>query len=80
MLDHVVLAAYHCRYAWRTRKVTDIRDGVWSATRVAAPQTSLLSFKAPETLVLYRPRPVPHPKRVPVSAQQLWLFELVRTG
>jgi hypothetical protein len=60
--------------------VTDIRDGVWYATRFASPQTSLLPLNAQETLVLYRPRPVPHPKRLPISAQQLWLFELVRTG
>ena len=80
VLDNVVLAEYHCRYDWRTRMVTDIRDGVWYATRFASPQTSLLPLNAQETLVLYRPRPVPHPKRLPVSAQQLWLFELVRTG
>jgi len=60
--------------------VTDIRDGVWYATRFASPQTSLLPFNAQETLVLYRPRPVPHQTRLPVSAQQLWLFDLVRTG
>ena len=80
VLDNVVLAEYHCRYDWRTRKVTDIRDGVWYATRFASPQTSLLPFNAQETLVLYRPRPVPHHTRLPISAQQLWLFELVRTG
>jgi hypothetical protein len=28
VLDHVVLAEYHCRYDGRLRKVTDIRDGV----------------------------------------------------
>lgn len=80
VLDNVVLAEYHCRYDWRTQKVTDIRDGVWDATRFASPQTSLLPFNAQETLVLYRPRPVPPQTRLPVSAQQLWLFELVRTG
>ena len=58
VLDNVVLAAYHCRYDWRTRKGTDIRDGVWYATRFASPQTSLLSLNAQETLALYRPRPV----------------------
>ena len=35
---------------------------------------------AVETLVLYRPRPVQHQARLPVSTQQLWLFELVPTG
>ncbi len=80
VLDNVVLAEYHCRYDWRTQKVTGIRDGVWYATRFASPQTSLLPLNAQETLVLYRPRAVPHQTRLPVSAQQLWLFELVRTG
>jgi len=80
VLDNVVLAEYHCRYEWRPQKVTGIRDGVWYATRVASPQTSLLPVNAQETLVLYRPRAVPQQTRLPVSAQQLWLFELVRTG
>jgi hypothetical protein len=80
VLDNVVLAEYHCHYDWRSQKVTDIRDGVWYAIRLASPQTSLLPVNAQETLVLYRPRPVPYQTRLPVSAQQLWLFELVRTG
>jgi hypothetical protein len=70
----------HCRYDWRTRKVTDIRDGVWYATSFASPQTSLLPFNAQETLVLYCPRPLRPQARLPVSAQQLWLFALVPTG
>jgi hypothetical protein len=68
VLDNVVLAEYHCRYHWRTRKVTDIRDGVLYATRFASPQTSLLPFTAQETLVLHRPRPLRHQARWPVSA------------
>jgi transposase InsO family protein len=80
VLDNVVLAEYHCRYDWRPQKVTGIRDGVWYATRFASPQTSLLPLNAQETLVLYRPRAVPQQTRLPVSAQQLWLFALVRTG
>ena len=80
VLDNVVLAKYHCRNDWRTRKGTDIRDGVWYATRFASPQTSLLSLNAQETLALYRPRPVRSQACLPVAAQQLWLFELVPTG
>ena len=80
VLDNVVLAEYHCRYDWRTRKVTDIRDGILYATRFASPQTSLLPLHAQETLVLYRPRPLRHHTPLPVSAQQLWLFVLVPTG
>ena len=80
VLDNVVLAEYHCHDDWRTQKVTDIRDGVWYATRFASPQTSLLPLNAQETLVLYRPRAVLHQVRLPVSAQHLWLFALVHTG
>jgi transposase InsO family protein len=80
VLDNVVLAEYHCRYDWRTRKVTDIRDGVLYASRFASPQTSLIPLNAQETLVLYRPRPLRYQARLPVSAQQLWLFELVHMG
>jgi len=80
VLDNVVIAEYHCRYDWRTQKVTDIRDGVWYATRFASPQTSLIPLHAQETLVLYRPRPLRQQARWPISAQQLWLFELVHTG
>ena len=29
VLDNVVLAEYHCRYDWRTRTVTESRDGVF---------------------------------------------------
>jgi hypothetical protein len=42
VLDHVVVAEDPCRYDWRTRTVTDIRDGVWYATRLASPPTSLI--------------------------------------
>jgi hypothetical protein len=80
VMDNVGLADYHCHYDWRTQQVTDIRDGGWYATRFASPQPSLLPLHAQETLGLYRPRPVPHQTRLPVSAQQLWLFELVRTA
>jgi hypothetical protein len=79
-LDNVVLAEYHCRYDWRTQKVTDIRDGVWHTTRFASPQTSLVPLNAQETLVLYRPRSLRHQARLPGTAQQLWLFELVPRG
>src|SRR6266571_1572074 len=80
VLDNVVLAEYHCRYDWRTHKVMEIRDGVFYPTRFASPQGALIPLNAQETLVLYRPRPVPQQTRLPVSAQQLWLFELVHTG
>ena len=48
IVDHVVLAEYHCHYDWREHKVTDIRDGVFYATRFASPQGSLVPVTPPE--------------------------------
>jgi hypothetical protein len=80
VLDHVVLAEYHCRYDWRTRKVTDIRAGVFYPTRFASPQGALIPLNPQEALVLYRPKPLVCQGRLPFPAQQLWLFELVHTA
>jgi hypothetical protein len=80
VLDHVVLAEYHCRYDWRTRKVTDIRDGQFYPTRFASLQGSLLPLNPQESLVLYRPQLLRSQARLTFSAQQLMLFELVPTG
>ena len=80
VLDNVVLAAYPCRYDWRTRKGTEMRDGVFYPTRFASPQGTLLPFNPQESLVVYRP---PTRRRAPLRsfpAQQLWLFELVHTA
>jgi hypothetical protein len=52
----VVLAEYHCRYDWRTHKVTEIRDAVFSPTRFASPQGALISLTPQESLVVYRPQ------------------------
>jgi hypothetical protein len=52
VLDHVVLAEYHCRYDWRTRKVTNIGDGKFYPTRFASLQGSLLPLNPQESLVL----------------------------
>ena len=80
VLDNVVLAEYHCRYDWREHKVTDIRDGVFYPTRFASPQGSLMPLTPQESLVLYRPRPMARQAQLPFPAQQLWLFELVKTA
>ena len=80
VLDHVVLAEYHCRYAWRTHKVTEIRDGSSYATRFASPQGSLIPLTPQESLVLYRPQPSRRPAWRPLPVQQRMLFELVPTG
>jgi transposase InsO family protein len=80
VLDNVVLAEYHCRYDWQTRKVTEIRDGVFYPTRFASPQGTLIPLNPQESLVVYRP---PTRRRAPLRsfpAQQLWLFELVHTA
>jgi hypothetical protein len=80
VLDHVVLAEYHCRYDWRTHKVQDIRDGIFYETRFASPQGALLPLNPQESLVLYRPKQMMRQARLPFPAQQLWLFELVKTA
>jgi len=80
VLDHVVLAEYHCRYDWREHKVKDIRDGVFYATRFASPQGSLVPLTPQESLVLYRPKPTARQAHLPFPAQHLWLFELVHTA
>jgi transposase InsO family protein len=80
VLDNVVLAEYHCRYDWRTRKVTELRDGVFYPTRFASPQGALLPLTPQESLVLYRPQTRRRQAHKSFSTQQLVLFELVRTG
>jgi hypothetical protein len=78
VLENVVLAEYHCRYDWRTHKVTEVRDGVFYPTRFAAPQGMLIPLTPQESLVLYRPTPSRRPQRKRRVRQQLLLFELVR--
>jgi Integrase core domain/Homeodomain-like domain len=78
VFDNVVLAAYHCRYDLRDRRVTDIRAGSFPATRFASSQGTLLPLNPHEALVLYRPQPARRPTRLPGPAQQLWLFERLR--
>jgi transposase len=80
VLDNVILAEYHCRYDWRTRKVIDIRNGAFYPTRFASPQAALLPLNPEESLVLYRPQALRRPTQQSSLAQQLWLFELVHTA
>jgi transposase InsO family protein len=80
VLDNVILAEYHCRYDWQSRKVTDIRDGAFYPTRFASPQAALLPINPQESLVLYRPQALRRPTQRSFLAQQLWLFELVHTA
>jgi Integrase core domain/Homeodomain-like domain len=80
VLDHVVLAEYHCRYDWRIHKVTAIHDGLFYPTRFASPQGSLIPLNPQESLVLYRPQALRRSARRAFSVQQLMLFALVPTG
>jgi transposase InsO family protein len=78
--DQVILAEYHCRYDWRDRKVTDIRQGVFHHTRYASPQSALIPLTPQESLVVYRARSSRRrgPRLAP--AQQLLLFEVMHAG
>jgi putative transposase len=80
VLDNIVLAEYHCRYDWRTRKVTEVRDGVFYPTRFASPQGMLLPLNPQESLGVYRPQVRRRLPRRSFPAQPLWLFELVHTA
>ena len=80
VLDHIVLAEYHCRYDWRSHKVTEIRDGLFYSTRFVSPQGSLLPLTPQAALVLYRPRSLRRPAQLPWPTSQLIRFELVPTG
>ena len=75
VFNTVVLAEYHCHYHLREGKVTDIREGSFPPTRFASSQGTLLPLTPHEALVLYRPKAAMHQARLPLSAQQLWLFE-----
>ena len=80
VLDNVVLAEYHCRYDWRERQVTDIRDGVFYPTRFASPQGTLIPLNPQESLVVYRPQARRRQARQSCFTQQSVLFDSIRTG
>jgi transposase len=80
VFDNVVLAEYHCRYDWRERKITDIRDGLFYPTRFASPQGVLIPLNPHESLVVYRPQSQRRQARKSFSTHQLLLFELVCTA
>jgi transposase len=75
VFNTVGLAEYHCHYHLREGKVTDIREGSFPPTRFASSQGTLLPLNPHAALVLYRPKAAMHQARLPLSAQQLWLFE-----
>ena len=80
VLDHVVLAAYQCRYDWRTQTVIDSRDGVFYPTRFASLQGALIPVTPHDSLVLYRPKAPGRRGHRSVPTQQRWLFELLHTA
>ena len=80
VLDNVVLAEYHCHYDWCEHKVQDIRPSVFYPACFASSQGWLIPLTPQESLVLYRPEPLRRPSQRLFPAQQLWLFELVRTA
>jgi transposase len=80
VLDTVVLAEYRCRYDWRGRQVTDIRDGIFYPTRFASPQGVLIPRHGREPLVVCRPQVPRRQARQFNSTQQLVLFEWMETG
>jgi transposase len=80
VLDNVVLAEYRCRYDWRERQGTDIRDGVFYPTRFASPQGVLIPLDPQESLVVHRSQVLRRQPRQSCPTQQLVLFELMHTG
>ena len=79
-LDHVILAAYHCRYDWRDGKVKEIREGIFYPTRFASPPGRLIPLTPQDCVVVYRTKqPRRRASRLP-SRQQVLLFEVVPTG
>jgi hypothetical protein len=80
VFKNVGLAEYRCHYHWRDHQVTDICEGLFDATRLASPQTSLIPLTPQESLVVYHPRSPRRRAAHPSPGRQLWLFELVHTG
>ena len=80
MWDDVVLAEYHCHYAWQDRKVTALSDGIFYDTRFVSPQGSLIPVTPQTSLVLYRPSSPRAPHPLPAPARQLLFFEVVATA
>ena len=79
VLDHVVLAEYHCRYDWRDRRVKDVRQAAFTRTRFAPPQGTLLPLTPQDSLVIYRAR-AKRRAPAPPPTPQLLLFEVVPTA
>ena len=80
VFDNVVVAEYHCHYDWRSRHVTNIRDGVFYRTRYASSQGALIPLIPQESRVLYRPQAKRRRRRQALPIRQLLLFEWIPTA
>jgi transposase InsO family protein len=78
--DSAMLANYHCRYNPRDGNISDLRDGVFYATRFASLQGELIPFNPQDSLVLFRPQSQRRQARLPFPVPQLWLLEEVDTA
>jgi hypothetical protein len=70
VFENVVLAEYRCHDDWRSRHVTNIRDGVFYPTHHALSQGALIPFNPQESPVLYRPQSGRHHARQALPTQQ----------
>jgi hypothetical protein len=77
VFDNVVVAEYRGHDDWRSRRVTNIRDGVFYPTRYASSQGALIPFNPRESLVLYRPQSGKGRARPAVPIQQVRLFNMI---
>jgi putative transposase len=80
VFDNVVVAEYRCHYDWRSRHVTNIRDGVFYRTRYASAQGALIPITPQESRVLYRSPSGRRRRRQPSSMQPLLPFEWIPTA
>jgi transposase len=80
VFDNVVVAEYRCHYDWRSRHVTNIRDGVFYRTRYASAQGALIPITPQESRVLYRSPSGRRRRRQPSSMPPLLPFEWIPTA
>jgi hypothetical protein len=78
--DSLVLAEYHGRYDGHTQPVRAMCPGTLHATRVAAPPGAFSPRQAEESVVVSRPKMPRRQVSLSVSAQPMWLCELVHTA
>src|SRR4029453_5957388 len=78
VFENVVLAEYHCRYDWRDPKWSEVRDGVFYPTPFAGILGVPIPLKEQEVICVSPPKARIRQTRLPVTAQQLWLFELIQ--